>query len=114
MRWNHWHVSGLVPSLSYFIQGSGRFAFGTSAGGHKARPYKTTHHTGAPGLFKLLTTFSDSSAVKPTPVYAERAWGLADFRAIQVWVRATDAMRVTKMERGNTTNSEMIDIICPY
>jgi hypothetical protein len=62
-------------------------------------------------LIGWFTTFSDSEVVKPTPVKADRAWNLADSRESPVYVNATVAIRVTRIDRVKTTSSEIIEII---
>lgn len=47
--------------------------------------------------------------MKPTPVKAERAWNRADSLDRPVWVRATVAMRVTRIDSVRTINNEDID-----
>ncbi len=49
--------------------------------------------------------------LNPTPVKAEQAWNLAESRDGPVWVRATVAIRGTKMERVSTARKEIIEIM---
>ncbi len=57
------------------------------------------------------TTCSDSDVVKPAPENADLAWKRAACRAMPVWVRATAAMRVTKMDRVTTTRRDSTAIM---
>jgi len=58
-----------------------------------------------------LTTFSDSDVVKPTPVNADLAWNLADSLDSPVWVRATVAIRVRRIEINKTMSRVIVGIM---